>query len=118
MHHGDGGLQMLPARVVVACPNRHVALAPGKKRAGKDEGAAVGVCLEMTSVRGHRHEKPVHIVVLPVLHIAVVNVVPWHADLGPIEHAGLVHIVPGEQMLCSARVHRELLCPVPAQMLQ
>ena len=51
---------MLPTCVVITRPYRHVTLAAREKRAGEDEGAAVGIRLEVALVRRHRHEEAVH----------------------------------------------------------
>lgn len=110
---------MVPPRHVVAGPHCTVLVGPREERAGEHEGPDVRGSLQLALDRGHvvvEAVDVVHVAVLDpvVVRVALVEVVAWHRHLGPIEDAGLVHVVPRVKVrpVVWVVVHREELGPL------
>mmetsp|Transcript_55509 Transcript_55509/g.129970 ORF Transcript_55509/g.129970 Transcript_55509/m.129970 type:complete len:471 (+) Transcript_55509:1109-2521(+) len=102
--HRRRRLEMRPLGHVVASPHRRVPLGASEEGAGEDEGAAARAHELLPCLRRHRHVVPVQVVHVPMLDVAVVQEVLLHRDLGAVEDRGLVHVVPGVEVLGAAGV--------------
>ena len=62
-------------------------------------------------VRRHRVKISVDVVQVPVLDVSHVSLVLGHGHLGPVEHGGLVHVVPRVDVQCAA-LNEDICCSV------
>ena len=86
---------MLPFGRVVAGPDGGVLLGSSKGRPCQDERSeAVVGSLKVAFESAHDVEVSVQVVNVAVLPSSVVDDVLGHGDLGAVEHAWLVHVVP------------------------
>mmetsp|Transcript_7042 Transcript_7042/g.21465 ORF Transcript_7042/g.21465 Transcript_7042/m.21465 type:complete len:230 (-) Transcript_7042:1328-2017(-) len=98
--HRHRGLQVFPGREIVAGPHRAPLLASSKEASAQDEGPdpvfsrpskALKCCpVDVVSVR---------VVQVAMLPAALVLQVLGHGELRAIEDGGLVHVVPGVQVV-------------------
>mmetsp|Transcript_10526 Transcript_10526/g.27887 ORF Transcript_10526/g.27887 Transcript_10526/m.27887 type:complete len:238 (-) Transcript_10526:1843-2556(-) len=104
-NHGDGGLQVRPLRVIVACPDRCVFVRADEEGPGQHEWAVARDTFLQAFGGRTMHVVSVHVVHVSVLDHAVgMDGVPGHRHLRPVEHRGLVHVVPDVQIGVGALV--------------
>mmetsp|Transcript_139176 Transcript_139176/g.433055 ORF Transcript_139176/g.433055 Transcript_139176/m.433055 type:complete len:583 (-) Transcript_139176:415-2163(-) len=101
--HRHGAGQVLPLGHVVPRPDGAVAVRADEEGPRQHEGPHLGRPRQLALHAGLVVEEAVGVVDVPVLDVKAVRVAPVkviarHRDLGSIEDAGLVHVVPGVQL--------------------
>mmetsp|Transcript_165875 Transcript_165875/g.527383 ORF Transcript_165875/g.527383 Transcript_165875/m.527383 type:complete len:460 (-) Transcript_165875:602-1981(-) len=101
---------MIPAHHVVAGPHGAQAVRAREESTCQHEGSYRRGPEELALNTGHVVVEAVDVVNVAVLDVvagrmALVQVVARHRDLGAVEDAGLVHVVPGVKLRPAVRVH-------------
>ena len=101
---------MGPFRSIVTGPNGGGALGTRKGRPGQNEGPeAVVAPQQMSLVCGGVEEHPIQIVDFSVLNTqSGMNAVFLHGNFRPIEHRGLIHVIPSKSVQSGSFVSVQL----------